>query len=220
MNPFTDRREAGRQLARQLAELANRPDVVVLAVPRGGVPVAFEVARALDVPLDVLLVNKVYAPGTADVHIGTVASGGFAVVHSATIESRGIDPTVAQREMARARRDLQHQERIYFGGRAATELYGRTVILIYDGVVTGASMRVAVAAVRARGAARVVVAAPVIAPNAIDELAAISDACIAVTMPDPFYRIGIWYADFAPVTDASVLFLLERAALTRSAAAA
>ena len=218
MNPFPDRREAGRQLAHELANFANRPDVVVFAIPRGGVPVAFEVARALDAPLDVLLVNKVYAPG--DVHIGTVASRGYAVFDPDTIAARGIDPVVAQREMARARRDIADQERIYASGRRPIEVYGRTAIVIYDGIVTGALMRVAVAALRARGAARVIVAAPVVAPNAVAELATVADACIAVATPEPFYRIGIWYADFAPVTDASVLFLLERAALTRSAAAA
>ena len=162
MNPFTDRRDAGRQLAQHLTAFARRLDVVVLAIPRGGVPVAFEVACALGAPLDVLIVNDGSAPA----------------------------------------------------------LTARTVIIVSDGIVTGTTMRMAVATVRARGAARVVVAAPVVAPNAVIELATVADACVAVATPQPFHAVSFWYDDVAPVTDATVLFLLDRAALIRSAAAA
>jgi putative phosphoribosyl transferase len=220
MNPFSDRREAGRELAQRLTEYANRTDVVVLAVPRGGVPVAFEVAKALSAPLDVLLVNEVYSFGREDIHVATIASRGYAIIEARTIEGREVDPATMQRELERAHREIGRQERTYVGDRAPTPLHGQTIVVICDGIVTGSSMQVAISAVRARGAARVIVAAPVVTPNAYAELATVADACVAVAAPDPFYRIAMWYDDFAPVTDASVAFFLERAALTRSAAAA
>jgi putative phosphoribosyl transferase len=219
MKPFPDRREAGRQLAAQLTEYAHRSDVIVMAIPRGGVPVAFEVARALGAPLDVLLVRTVWAPGHDDIHIGTIADGGFGVLEPGAVDAR-VDPAIVGREMMRARAELVQQLRIYRGTRGAPALAGKTVIIVYDGIVSGASMRAAIAAVRARGAARVVVAAPVAAPNAASELAASADECVCVATPEPFYRIGVWYDEFAPVTDASVLFLLDRAAMAAAGTAA
>jgi putative phosphoribosyl transferase len=219
MKPFPDRREAGRQLAAELTEYAHRSDVIVMAIPRGGVPVAFEVARALGAPLDVLLVRTVWAPGHDDIHIGTIADGGFGVLEPGAVDAR-VDPAIVGREMMRARADLVQQLRIYRGGRAAPALAGKTVIIVYDGIVSGASMRAAVASVRARGAAHIVVAAPVAAPNAASELAGIADECVCVATPEPFYRIAVWYDEFAPVTDASVLFLLDRAAMAAAGTAA
>jgi len=219
MKPFPDRREAGRQLAAELTEYAHRSDVIVMAIPRGGVPVAFEVARALGAPLDVLLVRTVWAPGYDDIHIGTIADGGFGVLEPGAVDAR-VDPAIVGREMMRARADLVQQLRIYRGTRAAPTLAGKTVIIVYDGIVSGASMRAAIAAVRARGAARIVVAAPVAAPNAASELAAMADECVCVATPEPFYRIAVWYDEFAPVTDASVLFLLDRAAMAAAGTAA
>jgi len=207
-------------LAARLGEYANRSDVIVLAVPRGGIPVAYEIARALALPLDVFLVRKVYEPGRDDVQVGTITSGGYEVVDTETIAARGVDPRVADREMARERQDLAYQERVYRGTRRFPDVAGRTVILVYDGMVTGASMVAAVAALRANGAARVVVAAPVAAPNARAMVERVADAVVCVVTPEPFYRIGIWYDDFAPVSDASVLILLDSAARERSAAAA
>jgi predicted phosphoribosyltransferase len=212
MDSFLDRREAGRMLARRLGQYANRPDVTVFALPRGGMPVAFEVARALGVPLDVFLVRKVYAPGRDDVHVGTITSGGFEQLEDATIHARGIDRRVAEREMARAREELAYQERVYRGMQAFPDVRGRTVILVYDGVVTGGTMIAAVAALRARGAAEVVVAVPAAAPNAAESIRQVADRCVCVMTPEPFHRIGIWYDDFAPVSDASVLIFLEVAA--------
>jgi putative phosphoribosyl transferase len=219
MNPFTDRREAGRLLAARLGCYTNRTDVVVLAIPRGGVPVAFEIARALNAPLDVLVIQKVWAPGRDATRIGTVASGGFQVVEPAAVDG-GLDPLTMQAAMARARVEVEYQERLYRGARTHKRVDGKTVIVVYDGIVTGTLMRAAVAAVRARGAARVVVAAPVMAPNAGRELAGVADDCVCCATPDPFYRIAIWYDEFAPVTDASVLFLLDRAAMALAGAAA
>jgi len=190
-------------LAARLGEYANRSDVIVLAVPRGGIPVAYEIARALALPLDVFLVRKVYEPGRDDVQVGTITSGGYEVVDTETIAARGVDPRVADREMARERQDLAYQERVYRGTRRFPDVAGRTV-----------------AALRANGAARVVVAAPVAAPNARAMVERVADAVVCVVTPEPFYRIGIWYDDFAPVSDASVLILLDSAARERSAAAA
>jgi putative phosphoribosyl transferase len=220
MNSFLDRREAGRMLAARLSAYAHRSDVIVLALPRGGIPVAYEIARALSLPLDVFLVRKVYEPGRDDVQVGTITSGGYEVVDAEVIAARGVDRRVVDREMARARQDLAYQERVYRGNRRFPDVAGRTVILVYDGIVTGGSMVAAVAALRANGAARVVVAAPVAAPNAREAVERVADAVVCVVTPEPFYRIGIWYDDFAPVSDASVLILLDSAARELGAAAA
>ena len=220
MNSFLDRREAGRMLAARLSAYAHRSDVIVLALPRGGIPVAYEIARALSLPLDVFLVRKVYEPGREDVQVGTITSGGYEVVDAEVIAARGVDRRVVDREMARARQDLAYQERVYRGNRRFPDVAGRTVILVYDGIVTGGSMVAAVAALRANGAARVVVAAPVAAPNAREAVERVADAVVCVVTPEPFYRIGIWYDDFAPVSDASVLILLDSAARELGAAAA
>lgn len=220
MNSFLDRREAGRMLAARLSAYAHRSDVIVLALPRGGIPVAYEIARALSLPLDVFLVRKVYEPGRDDVQVGTITSGGYEVVDAEVIAARGVDRRVVDREMARARQDLAYQERVYRGNRRFPDVAGRTVILVYDGIVTGGSMVAAVAALRANGAGRVVVAAPVAAPNAREAVERVADAVVCVVTPEPFYRIGIWYDDFAPVSDASVLILLDSAARELGAAAA
>jgi predicted phosphoribosyltransferase len=219
MNSFRDRREAGRTLATRLGEYANRPDVTVFAVPRGGTPVAYEIARALSVPLDVFLVRKVYAPGRGDAQVGTVTSGGFEIIDTDTIAAYGIDRRDADREVAIAREELAYQERVYRGTNRPSNIAGRTIILVYDGMATGASMVAAVAALRARGVARVIVATPVATPSALQAVARVADACVCLMTPDPFYRIGIWYDDYAPVSDASVLILLDNAARERSAAA-
>lgn len=220
MNSFLDRREAGRMLAARLGEYANRPDVTVFAVPRGGTPVAYEIARALSVPLDVFLVRKVYGRGRGDAQVGTITSGGFQLIDTDALSAHGIDRRDVEREMAVAREELAYQERMYRGTDRLIDIAGRTIILVYDGMATGASMVAAVAALRSRGAARVVVATPVATPNARQAVARVADACVCLMTPDPFYRIGIWYDDFAPVSDASVLILLDSAARERAADAA
>lgn len=220
MNSFLDRREAGRILAARLSEFAGRSDTIVLALPRGGMPVGYEVARALELPLDVFLVRDVFQPGRDDVQIGTITSGGYEVLDSVTIAARGVDRRIAEREMMRARQDLAYQERVYRGARHLGDVSGRTVILVIDGIASAGSVTAAVDAVRGRGAARVVVAAPVVAPNAMEAIRQVADACVSIVTPDPFYRIGVWYDEFAPVSDASVLILLDSAARQSNAAAA
>ena len=219
MNSFLDRREAGRTLAAHLGEYAKRSDVTVLALPRGGLPVAYEIARTLSVPLDVFLVRKVYQPGR-DVLIGALATGGFETVDSDAIANHGIDRREAERWLARARQELAEQEHLYRGNAPAATIDGRTIILVYDGMATGDSMLAAIAAVRAQGAARVIVAVPVATPNARAIVERSADACVCLETPEPFYRISVWYDDFAPVSDTSVLFLLDSAARGLRAAAA
>ena len=220
LSSFLDRREAGRTLAEHLGEYARRPDVTVLALPRGGLPIAYEIARTLSVPLDVFIVRKVYSPGPDNVLIGTLASGGFETVDTDALAAHGIDRQDAERELARARRELAEQERLYRGNGPAPDIDGRTIILVYDGMATGESMLAAIAAIRAVGAARVIVAVPVATPNALAMAERAADVCMCLMTPEPFYRIGVWYDDFAPVTDASVLFLLDSAARGLRAAAA
>jgi putative phosphoribosyl transferase len=220
MKSFLDRRDAGRTLATRLGAYANRPDVTVFAVPRGGTPIAYEIARALSVPLDVFLVRKVYGRGRGDVQVGTITSGGFEITDTAAITAHDVDRRDVEREMTLAREELAYQERVYRGTDRRSDIAGRTIILVYDGMATGASMVAAVTALRARGAARVIVATPVATPNALQAVERVADACVCLMTPDPFYRIGIWYDDFAPVSDASVLILLNTAARERAAAAA
>jgi predicted phosphoribosyltransferase len=219
MTSFVDRREAGRLLAARLSEYAHRPDVIVLGVPRGGIPVAYEVARALGVPLDVFIVQKVYQPGRDDVHVGTLASGGYETFDTDAVTASGVDRRIAEREMARARTDLAYKERLYRGTTAFPDIRGKTVVVISDGIVTGGVMVAAVATLHERGAVRVVVAAPVATPNAQHFLEKIADDCVCLVTPDPFYRIGVWYEDSVPVSDASVLVLIDGAARQPGAAA-
>jgi putative phosphoribosyl transferase len=184
------------------------------------VPVAYEIARALSVPLDVILVRKVYQPGHDDVPVATIVSGGFQILDTDVIAARGIDRRDVERELAQARHELADKERVYHGTGPTTDVAGRTIILVYDGMATGQSMVAAIAALRARGAARVVVAVPVATPNARAIAERAADGCVCLMTPEPFYRIGVWFDDFAPVSDASVLVLLDSAARRLRAAAA
>jgi putative phosphoribosyl transferase len=207
--PFADRREAGKELAAKLAAYRGRQDVVVLALPRGGVPVAFEVAEALDAPLDIFLVRKLGMPGHPEFAIGAIASGGVRVLSEDTIRWYGIPDShikaIAQEELA----ELQRREQAYRQGRALIDLQHRTVILVDDGLATGSSMRAAVQAVRAHKPARVVVAVPVGAPSTCEELADITDETVCARMPEPFSAVGLWYSDFSQTSDEEVRALLE-----------
>jgi len=207
--PFADRREAGKELAARLAAYGGRPDIVVLALPRGGVPVAYEIAKALDAPLDIFLVRKIGMPGHAEYAIGAIASGGVRVLSDDVIRWHGIPDsqieTIARQELA----ELQRREREYRQGRALTDLRGRTVILVDDGLATGSTMRAAVQAVRSHSPSRVVVAVPVGAPSTCAELAALADETVCARMPEPFSAVGLWYRDFSQTTDEEVRMLLR-----------
>lgn len=219
MDPlFRDRYEAGRQLAARLTHLAHRPDVLVLGLPRGGVPVAYEVARALDAPLDVLLVRKLGLPGQEELAMGAIASGGIRVINSEVVDTLGIRPEILDRVAERELAELVRREEVYRPGRRAPVLHGHVVVLVDDGLATGSTMLAAVRAVRRQSPSTVVVAAPVASRQAWALLRPAADAMECVSLPEPFFGVGAWYEDFTQTTDEDVRSLLERAAAERLAA--
>jgi putative phosphoribosyl transferase len=206
---FANRREAGVELAGRLEHHAHRHDVVVLALPRGGVPVAYEVARALDAPLDVFIVRKLGLPGHRELAMGAIASGGVRVLNHDVVTWYRV-PDVVIDEIAREEQtELERRERLYRAGRPAVELAGRVVLLIDDGLATGSSMKAAVQAVRARKPSRIVVAVPVGAPDTCREFEAIADEIVCARMPEHFNAVGLWYRDFSQTTDDEVRELLH-----------
>jgi predicted phosphoribosyltransferase len=210
---FADRTEAGRFLASKLKEYADHPDVLVLALPRGGVPVAFEVARALHAPLDVFLVRKLGLPGHEEFAMGAIASGGVRVLNEDVVRALRIPENVIEVVAAAEKRQLEERERLYRGDRPPPDVRGRTVILVDDGLATGSTMRAAVLALRQQGAARIVVAVPVGAPETCAEFEQEADDVICARMPEPFYAVGLWYGDFSQTTDEEVRDRLERASV-------
>jgi|SRR5919112_3552780 predicted phosphoribosyltransferase len=210
--PFRDRSEAGRLLATKLATYTNRPDVLVLALPRGGVPVAYEVARALDAPLDVFLVRKLGVPGHEEVAMGAVATGGVRVLNAQVTRALGIPDYVIDAVAAKEEQELARRERLYRGDRPPPDVRGRAVILVDDGLATGATMRAAIQALRQQQPAQIVVAVPTASPETCDELRTDVDDVICAVTPEPFYAVGLWYEDFSQTSDEEVRDLLARAA--------
>ncbi len=209
--PFADRREAGRRLAAALARLAGTPDLLVLALPRGGVPVAFEVARALDADLDLMLVRKLGTPGQPELAMGAIASGGIEVLNPRVVQGLGI-PESAIREVARREYlELKRREAAYRGDRPPPRIEGRTVILVDDGLATGSTMMAAIEAVRARHPARIVVAVPVAPPDTVERLRRLVDEVVALETPADFAAVGQWYLDFGQTGDEEVRALLREA---------
>jgi predicted phosphoribosyltransferase len=211
LRPFRDRAEAGRRLAERLVEYAGRPDVLVLALPRGGVPVAYEVARALGAALDVFVVRKLGVPGQEELAMGAIASGGVLVLNQDVIRALKPPFGVIQAVAARELRELKRRERAYRGDSPALDVRGRIVILVDDGLATGSTMRAAVTALRRLGPDLIVAAVPTAAPATCAELGREADACICCITPDPFSAVAAWYEDFSQTTDAEVCNLLERA---------
>jgi predicted phosphoribosyltransferase len=206
---FRDRRHAGAALGKQLQHFADSPDVVVLALPRGGVPVGYEVARALGIPLDVFVVRKIGLPGHPELAMGAIASGGVRVMNADVVarfrpSAAAID-AVTRAELA----ELDRRERAYRDGRLPLPIEGRTVILVDDGLATGSTMRAAVLAIRRLRPARVIVAAPVGARETCVALRDIADEVVCALTPDPFAAVGLWYVDFSQTTDEEVRELLE-----------
>jgi predicted phosphoribosyltransferase len=210
--PFADRADAGRVLARKLMAYANRDDVIVLALPRGGVPVAFEVAAALGAPLDVFLVRKLGAPGQEELAMGAIASGDVVVVNDEVINALKIPSEALEAKIVSERAELARRESIYRGDRPPLYVKERTVILVDDGLATGSTMRAAVAALRRQQPARIVVAVPIGAASTCAEIGAIADECICAVTPEPFRAVGLWYDDFAQTDDRQVSDLLACAA--------
>jgi len=208
---FRDREEAGRRLARQLQHYAGRPNIVVLGLPRGGIPVAYEVARALGAPLDVFVVRKLGLPGQEELAIGAIASGGVRVLNGELLARMGVPVEVLDAVAAREERELARREHAYRGARGALPVAGRTVILVDDGLATGASLRAAATALRRLKPARIVAAVPVGAAETCEEFRDVVDEIVCSETPEPFWAVGNWYDDFSQTTDEEVRQLLERA---------
>jgi putative phosphoribosyl transferase len=208
---FRDRYDGGRRLAALLAEYAGRQDVIVLALPRGGVPVGFEVARALRAPLDVFLVRKIGVPGHEELAMGAIATGGVRVLNYEVIAMEGVPPQEVEAETARQWQELWRRERLYRDDRPPPDVRGRVVIITDDGIATGSTMRAAVVALRALEPARIVVAVPVASERTCQELGRVADVVVCARTPEPFYAVGRWYVDFAQTTDAELRDLLEAA---------
>ena len=207
--PFRDRIEGGEQLAQRLAVYRGRPDVVVLGLPRGGVPIAQLVAQALAAPFDVYVVRKLGVPGHEELAMGAIAPGGVRLINHDVVEALGIPPAVIDATAASEQVELDRRQQAYRGSRPAVVLSGKTVILVDDGLATGSTMRAAVMAVRRQQPARIVVGVPVGAPSTCTDLARDADEVVCVRMPDPFVAVGLWYRDFTPTSDGEVQSLLR-----------
>lgn len=206
--PFVDRAQAGRVLARELGAYASRSDTLVLALPRGGVPVGAEIARALHAPLDVFLVRKLGAPGHEELAVGAISSGGLRVMNDDIVADLGLHTADIERLAAREALEIVRRERLYRGDRPPLVALDKIILLVDDGLATGATMRAASRAIRALHPAKIVVAVPVAAPPAPGDLAHDVDEFVCVAAPDPFYAVGYWYQDFSPTTDDEVRALL------------
>lgn len=213
--PFKNRLEAGRLLAGALKPYAGCPDVLILALPRGGVPVAFEAAQALSLPLDLMMVRKLGMPGQEELAMGAVATGGIKVLNQALIQNLNISETVIDSVVDKEREELERRERVYRGKRPAPEINNRRIILIDDGLATGATMRAAVSALQQQKPASIIVAIPVAPPDTVEKLRKEADEVICLATPESFFAIGTWYEDFSQTSDEEVGDLLARAWQTK-----
>lgn len=205
---FHDRHHAGRHLAEQLKQYKNQPDILVLGLPRGGVPVAYEVARELNAPFDIFLVRKLGLPGHEELAMGAIASGGTQVLNEQVLQMVKIDETTIARVAAEEQRELERRERAYRGDRPVPNIGGRTVILVDDGLATGSTMRAAALALRKQNPARLIVAVPVAAAETCDAFRAEVDEVVCALTPEPFHAVGFWYENFPQTTDDEVQTLL------------
>ncbi len=213
MKRFQNRTEAGRLLASRLTDYANHPDILVLGLPRGGVPVAFEVAKALNLPLDICIVRKLGVPGHKELAMGAIASGGVRVLNYDVVSWLGISGKTIDEVAARELRELQRRDRAYRGDRPPLDVRDRTVILVDDGIATGSTMRAAITVLKSQQPQQIIVAVPVAPLETCHEMQAEVDKLVCLMTPEPFYAIGLWYEDFAQTTDEEVRNLLaERSA--------
>jgi putative phosphoribosyl transferase len=206
---FRNRTDAGRILAGKLKKYANHPDVIVIALPRGGVPIGFEISRALNVPLDIMIVRKLGVPGHEELAMGAIASGGSRILNRNVIESLQIPPDAIEAVEKREALELMRRERAYRGNRATFPVAGHTLILVDDGIATGSTMRVAIAALREQKAGRIVVATPVAPPTVRWEMEALVDDFVALITPEDFFGVGQWYEDFTQTDDDTVQEMLR-----------
>lgn len=220
LHRFKSREEAGKMLGQRLAAYAGRDDVLVLALPRGGVPVGYAVAQALDLPLDILLVRKLGVPGHEEYAMGAIASGGWSVLHRDVLNSLGITMAMVESVTRREAAELERRERLYRANRPPASLQGRTLILVDDGLATGASMQVALQAARAAKPARVIVAVPVAPPDTCRSLRGQADDIVCLQSPELFQAVGQWYERFDQTSDDEVIDLLDRAGRSQAARAA
>ena len=210
MDKFIDRQDAGIVLAEYLNDYANRPNVMVLALPRGGVPVAYEVAIALSIPLDVFIVRKLGVPGYEELAMGAIASGDTVIFNKPLMNQLNLDQASVDAVLQSEQDELVRRERLYRGNRSFPALLGKTVILVDDGIATGASMQAAVAALRKYKPASIIIAVPVAARETCEEMAKIVDRIICPLKPINFYAVGLWYENFSQVSDGEVIALLEK----------
>lgn len=218
-NIFKHRRDAGQFLARKLAKYRNRDDVVVLALPRGGVPVAYEVAKALNAPLDIFMVRKLGVPGFQEYAMGAIASGGIRVLNDALVSYLNIPAEIVDEVTAREFAELERRERVYRGTRNPLDVTGQTVIVVDDGMATGSTMRAAVKALRKKNARKIVIAVPVGERAVCNSFnGEVDTVAICAVMPEPFNAVGRFYRNFAQTTDAEVQQLLRQVRLTKAAA--
>ncbi|MBD2346583.1 phosphoribosyltransferase [Anabaena subtropica] len=208
---FKDRTAAGQVLAKKLADYANRPNILVLALPRGGVPVGFEVAKALNAPLDVLVVRKLGVPDNEELAMGAIASGGVRILNQSIVNQFQIPDEVIARVAVQQERELKRRENMYRGDRPFPDLKGQTVILVDDGLATGATMWAAVMSVKQQQPKEVVIAVPVAAPETCEEMQSKVEKIICANTPTPFYSVGLWYEKFPQTTDDEVRELLNKA---------
>ena len=214
---FKNRSEAGRFLAQKLGEYTNDRTVVVLALPRGGVPVGFEVAEALKAPLDVFVVRKLGVPGYDELAMGAIASGDIRVLNARVLDNLDIPDDMIERAAAREKRELQRRERLYRGTRPIIDVRGRTVIIVDDGMATGSTMRAAVRALRQKKPEKIIVAVPVGARETCESFTKEVDTlCVCAVTPEPFDGVGLWYRDFEQTSDDEVRQLLARVAESQS----
>ena len=212
---FRNRQEAGRKLASRLAKYAKREDVIVLGVPRGGVPVAFEVATALNLPLDIFVLRKLGVPWHEELAFGAIGSGGGRVLNESVVEEFGISDVEIALVTRAEREELERRERLYRGSRPPLDVHGRTIILVDDGIATGSSIRAAIQALRQMKPTAIVVATPVAPQESCNRLQHEADELVCVEMPEPFYAIGEFYDDFSQVSDGEVNELLDSASRLR-----
>jgi predicted phosphoribosyltransferase len=211
MKVFKDRTEAGRELAEALSDFAGREDVIVLGLPRGGVPVAFEVAKSLKAPLDIFLVRKLGVPGQEELAFGAISTGGVRVFNQAILNSLMLPQETIEQIVSREREELERRERAYRGDRPLPQIEGNVAILVDDGLATGASMRAALSALRGQNPSSIVAAVPTAPPGVCEELGNEVDEVVCIITPEPFGGVGAWYENFAQTTDQEVRDLLAEA---------